>query len=79
MTHDRTPAIPLALSAYSSLPDDAHVRLPVVTALVGASSATVWRMVARGDLPRPRKLSARVTAWRVGDLRRALAARGQES
>ena len=66
--------IPDALTNYDSFPDSAHVRLPVVAALVGCSSATVWRMVKRGTLPAPRKMSERVTAWNVGDLRKALAA-----
>jgi predicted DNA-binding transcriptional regulator AlpA len=29
-------------------------------------------MVKRGTLPAPRKLSAKVTAWNVGELRRCL-------
>jgi len=66
-----------ALRQFDSLPDSAHVRQPVVEALMGVSGSTIWRMVARGDLPRPRKLSARVTGWPVGELRRALAARGE--
>ena len=75
MAHHTDPsAIPDALTNYDSVPDSAHVRLPVVQALVGCSSATVWRMVKRGTLPAPRKLSERVTAWNVGDLRKALAA-----
>ena len=67
-------AIPDALTNYDSFPDSAHVRLPVVQALVGCSAATVWRMVKRGTLPAPRKLSERVTAWNVGALRKVLAA-----
>ena len=67
-------AIPDALKNFDSLPDSANVRQPVVQALIGCSSATVWRMVKRGTLPAPRKLSPRVTAWNVGDLRKALAA-----
>lgn len=75
MAHQTDPsAIPDALTNYDSLPDSAHVRLPVVQALVGCSSATVWRMVKRGALPAPRRLSERVSAWNVGDLRKALAA-----
>ncbi|HQU78358.1 MAG TPA: AlpA family phage regulatory protein [Azonexus sp.] len=75
MAHHTDPsAIRDALTNYDSFPDSAHVRLPVVQALVGCSSATVWRMVKRGTLPAPRKLSERVTAWNVGDLRKALAA-----
>lgn len=75
MAHHTAPsAIPDALTNYDSLPDSAHVRLPVVRALVGCSSATVWRLVKRGTLPAPRKLSERVTAWNVGELRKSLAA-----
>jgi predicted DNA-binding transcriptional regulator AlpA len=75
MAHRTDPsAIPDALKNFDSLPDSANVRLPVVQALIGCSSATVWRMVKRGTLPAPRTRSERVTAWNVGDLRKALAA-----
>ena len=37
-------AIPDALRHFDSLPDSASVRLPVVAALVGCSTATVWVM-----------------------------------
>jgi predicted DNA-binding transcriptional regulator AlpA len=63
-----------ALKHFDSLPDSASVRLPVVAGLKACSAATVWRMVKRGDLPAPRKLSQRITAWNVGELRKALAA-----
>lgn len=63
-----------ALKNFDDLPDSAYVRLPVVQALKACSPATVWRMVKRGDLPAPRKQSERITAWNVGELRKALAA-----
>jgi predicted DNA-binding transcriptional regulator AlpA len=66
--------LPDALKGFDSLPDSANVRLPVVRALFGCSSATIWRMVKNNRLPNPRKLSERVTAWNVGELRKALAA-----
>lgn len=65
--------IPDALRNFDSLPDSANVRLPVVKALTGFSDATIWRKAKRGDLPAPRKLSERITAWNVGELRKALA------
>lgn len=71
--HTTTSAIPDALKNFDSLPDSANVRQPVVEALYGCSAATVWRMVKRGTLPAPRKLSERVTAWNVGEIRAALA------
>ena len=67
-------SIPDALKNFDSLPDSANVRQPVVQGLFGCSSATVWRNVKKGIIPAPRKLSERVTAWNVGDLRKALAA-----
>ena len=66
-------AIPNALANFDSLPDSANVRQPIVQGLFAISSATVWRWVAKGTLPAPRKLSERVSAWNVGDLRKALA------
>ena len=69
-------AIPDALKNFDSLPDSANVRQPVVEALFGCSATTVWRMVKRGTLPAPRKLSDRITAWQVGELREVLAAGG---
>lgn len=66
--------IPNALKNFDLLPDSANVRQPIVQALFGCSAATVWRMVKRGTLPAPRKLSERITAWNVGDLRQALSA-----
>lgn len=67
-------AISNALKNFDSLPDSANVRLPVVSALKACSPATIWRMVKRGELPAPRKVSQRITAWNVGELRKALAA-----
>jgi predicted DNA-binding transcriptional regulator AlpA len=61
---------PAALVHFDSLPDSAHVRLPVVAALRGSSPATIWRHVKAGLLPAPVKLGPNTTAWRVGDLRR---------
>lgn len=63
--------IPDALRNFDQLPDSANVRLPVVMALFGCSSATVWRMAQRNEL-KPRKLSQRVTGFNVGELRQAL-------
>lgn len=64
--------IPDALRRFDTLPEAAHVRLPVVAALFACSPATVWRRTKSGTLPAPRKLSEGVTAWRVSELRQAL-------
>lgn len=60
-----------ALKHFDVLPDDARVRLPVVTALFSCSQATAWRMCHDGRLPQPRK-SGGMTYWLAGDLRRKL-------
>lgn len=67
-------AVDDVLKRFSHLPDEAHVRQPVVEALYGCSAASVWRYVKTGAIPAPRKFGARVTAWNVGELRASLAA-----
>jgi len=63
---------PDALTNFDALPDSAHVRQPVLEVLFACSSATIWRKVKAGTLPAPKKLSERVTAWNVGELRQVL-------
>jgi len=60
-----------ALSGFDALPDSAHVRAPVVADWKGISVPTVWRWAKSGLLPAPVKIGPRVTAWNVGQLRRA--------
>ena len=70
-----TQNIPLALANFDAMPDSAFIRLPVVKALYGVSNATIWRGVRLGTIPKPSKLSERCTAWNVGQVRAALAAK----
>lgn len=65
-------SIPDALRNFQALPDAAFVRLPVVCALFGISPTTAWRWVKKSALPTPRRLSDAITAWNVGQLRKAL-------
>ena len=65
-----------ALINFDQLPNIANVRLSVVMALYGISSATVWRNVKNGNIPKPHKLTARTTVWNVGELRAALSVEG---
>ena len=69
----QTNSIIPALRDFSQLPPEAHCRLPVVKALYACSAASVWRGVKNGTIPRPHKLSARVSAWNIGELKKALA------
>jgi predicted DNA-binding transcriptional regulator AlpA len=69
-------AIPDALKHFDSLPDSAHVRLPVVQGLYGCSVSGVWRAARKGIIPKPYKVGERCSAWNVGELRRDLASKG---
>lgn len=47
----------------------------LVPHVLPVSVATFWRMVRDGDFPKPVRLSARITAWRVSDVRRWIESR----
>ena len=64
-----------ALTNFDAMPNSAFIRLPVIKALYGVSSATIWRGCRNGTIPKPSKLSERCTAWNVGLVRAALAAK----
>jgi prophage regulatory protein len=60
----------IAHRAITDLPAVGHVRQSqLIPTIVPFSSATLWRRVNSGDFPKPVKLSERVTAWRVEDIR----------
>lgn len=65
-------------SVFDHLPDSALLReadlvrspkRPHATPPLPFSAPTLWRKVSAGTFPKPVKLSKRVTAWRVGDVR----------
>lgn len=55
----------------------------LIPAILPFSGSTLWRKVNAGEFPKPVKLSARVTAWRVDDIRKWMssvdAGAGQEA
>ncbi len=70
-------------SIFDELPDSAFIResqlvidpkRPQYPAPLPFSAATLWRKVAAGTFPKPVKISTRVTAWRVSDVRTFLSA-----
>lgn len=75
-------SIPVSKSAFDSLPDSSFLRInqlvlpsksaPGIFAILPMSAATLWRKVAAGTFPEPRKLSGGMTAWVVRDIRRWL-------
>ena len=65
-------------SVFDALPDSAFMResqlvqspkRPESHAPLPFSAPTLWRKVKAGTFPKPFKLSERVTAWKVGDVR----------
>lgn len=72
-----TQAIPEGLANFDQLPNSAYIRLPVLKALYGISSASCWRGVKNGTIPKPSKLTERTTAWNVGLVRADLAAKAE--
>jgi predicted DNA-binding transcriptional regulator AlpA len=57
-------------STFDNLPDTGYLRqAQLIPDVVPISSATLWRKCKSGAFPKPVKLSERVTAWRVGDVR----------
>ena len=65
-------------SVFDSLPDSAFIResqlvqspkRPGTPAPLPFSAPTLWRMVKKQSFPKPHRLSERVTAWKVGDVR----------
>jgi len=67
-----------AIPSFDTLPDSAFIReaqlvqspkRPTTPAPLPFSAPTLWRMVAAGKFPKPLKLSERITAWRVGEVR----------
>lgn len=61
------------LANFKDMPDEAFVRAHVVCALFGGiSRVTLWRAVQASRIPAPKRLSARMAAWNVGELRAAL-------
>ena len=65
-------------SVFDTLPDSAFIReaqlvqshkRPDSLAPLPFSAPTLWRKVKAGTFPKPVKLSERVTAWKVGDVR----------
>ena len=65
-------------TGFDALPDSAFIReaqlvqspkRPDSPAPLPFSAPTLWRKVKAGTFPKPHRLSERVTAWKVGDVR----------
>lgn len=66
--------IPPNPATFHTLPDEALIDVKCVAALFDCSENTVWRRSKAGMLPAPIRVSTQQTRWRVGGIRKALAA-----
>jgi hypothetical protein len=75
------------IPSFDELPDCAFIRAdqlvqgpkhPGRPAPLPFSAPTLWRKVKAGTFPKPIKLSERVTAWKVGEVRAWMAAQATE-
>ena len=81
--HSTAPATLNEKCGFDLLPDSAFIResqlvqsskRPGSTAPLPFSAPTLWRKVKNGTFVKPYKLSERVTAWKVGEVRAWMAA-----
>ena len=61
------------------LPDCGLVRLPSILAVYPISRTGLYNKIASGEFPAPLKLGPRTNAWRVEDVRAALAKVGVDA
>jgi len=70
-------------SDFDQLPDSAYIResqliqspkRPGSNAPLPFSAPTLWRKVKDGSFPKPHKISSRVTAWKISQVREWMAA-----
>jgi len=54
-------------------PETGFVRLPQVLSVIPVSRPTWWAWIKAGKAPSGTKLSPRITAWRVEDIRALIA------
>ena len=67
------------------LPDSAYLResqlvssfSKEITGLLPFSSSTLWRKVSEGSFPKPYRIGARMTAWKIGEIRQWLSQQPQ--
>ena len=66
------------LSSFDKLPASGYIRQKkLIPDVVPISNATLWRKVKSGEFPAPVKLSKRITAWRVADVKEWLESKAE--
>jgi prophage regulatory protein len=58
------------------MPDNSFLlRLPALEARLGLSPSSIYRLLAKGDLPKPVQLTDRAVAWRSAEIDEWIASR----
>lgn len=57
----------------SILPETGYVRLSTILKIIPISKSTWWAGVKDGRFPKSVKLSTKITAWRVEDIKKLMA------
>lgn len=60
----------------SNIPETGFLRLPEILRIIPVSRSTWWAGVKDGRFPKPVKLSQKITAWRVEDIRALIQSHG---
>jgi predicted DNA-binding transcriptional regulator AlpA len=53
----------------ATLPDSGYIRISALIKIIPFSASTVWRKAKNGTFPKPYKLSAQITAFKIEDVR----------
>jgi len=56
-----------------------YIRVAALATQLNVSESTIWRWASEGKLPRPMKLSRRVTVWRQDEVQEAIKKLGGEA
>jgi predicted DNA-binding transcriptional regulator AlpA len=67
-----SPILPERVQNFDVLPNTALVSVREISLLSGKSTATLWRDVRDGRLPKPHKIGPKSPRWNVSDIRRFL-------
>ena len=62
-----------------TIPDTGFVRLPQILKVIPIGKSSWWAGVKSGRYPKPVKLSANCTAWRVEDIHTLIIQLGQHT
>ena len=70
-------SLPFAVENFDRMPNSARFGLSTLEIITGKSSATIYRWVNEGKLPKPTKLGNSHNSWSVGEIRAALGIKAQ--